>query len=150
MVTPERVSARHILVRIDGDVPQTTARKEIDEVYAKVKAKPELFNQYAEEHSDCPSGALGGDLGYFARGEMVGEFDEIAFNMNVGDISEPFLTRFGYHIVKVTGKQGSENKTYAEVKDRLKNLLYQIRMEEAYEKFLTGLREEADIKRSPL
>jgi len=148
MVTPERVSARHILIRITDEVSQADAREKIDEIYSMVKNEPDLFSRYAEEHSECPSAASGGDLGYFARGEMVGEFDEVAFNLNVGDISEPFITRFGYHIVKVTGKQGSENKTYAEVKDRLKNMLYQVKMEEAYEKFLNELRNEANITRS--
>lgn len=148
MVTPERVSARHILIRITDEVSQSEARSKINEIHSLVTQDPSAFSSVAEEYSECPSAASGGDLGHFARGDMVREFDEVAFGLNVGDISEPFMTRFGYHIVRVTGRQESESRTYAEVRDRLKNMLYQINMEEAYENFLKGLREDANISRN--
>ncbi len=148
MVTPERVGARHILIRITDDRPQEEAQEKAREVYEKVAEDPSMFSDYAEEYSEGPSAQAGGDLGYFARGEMVSEFEDVAFGLDVGDISEPFMTRFGYHIVRVTGREGSERRTYSEVRDRLKNMLYQMRMEEEYEKFLRDLRDEARITRS--
>ena len=67
--------------------------------------------------------------------------------MEVGEISKPIKTRFGYHIIKVVGKKSSEKRTFSEVKDRLKNLLYQMKMENKYEKFLREMRDEAKISK---
>lgn len=61
------------------------------------------FAQLAQQHSDCPSGQKGGDLGAFGRGQMVPAFEEAAFGMNVGDVAGPIETDFGYHIIKRTG-----------------------------------------------
>ena len=150
MVTPERVGARHILIRTTDEVSPEEARNKIQEIYEEVKDSPSKFSDFAEKYSEDASASVGGDLGYFARGEMVREFEEVAFGLNVGDISEPFMTRFGYHIIRVTGREGSERRTYSEVRDRLKNLLYQMKMEEEYERFLRNLRDEARITRTPL
>ena len=60
------------------------------------------FGGLAKQHSSCPSGKKGGDLGFFGRGRMVPEFDQAAFSMQVGQVSNPIKTQFGYHIIKVT------------------------------------------------
>ena len=61
------------------------------------------FRKLATENSTCPSKKKGGDLGTFGRGEMVPEFERAVYKMNVGDISAPIKTKFGYHIIKRTG-----------------------------------------------
>ncbi len=63
------------------------------------------FGQAASEVSKCPSGSRGGDLGYFGRGMMVPEFEQAAFSMPVGQVSEPIKTQFGWHLIKVTDKR---------------------------------------------
>ncbi len=63
------------------------------------------FGYYAKLYSACPSGVDGGDLGYFGRGQMVPEFEQAAFNSEIGEVSEPVQTQFGWHIIKVTGKR---------------------------------------------
>ncbi|MCK4312924.1 MAG: peptidylprolyl isomerase [Candidatus Cloacimonetes bacterium] len=68
------------------------------------------FTEIATEHSDCPSGASGGDLGFFGRGTMVKQFEETAFNLMPGEISEVIKTDFGYHIIKVDEKREGEVK----------------------------------------
>jgi peptidyl-prolyl cis-trans isomerase C len=61
------------------------------------------FTKEAKEHSKCPSGQNGGDLGSFGRGKMVKEFDAVAFDLEVGELSDLVKTQFGYHVLKRTG-----------------------------------------------
>lgn len=86
------------------------SKKKADEVYAKAKAGTD-FAQLAKDNSGDPgSAANGGDLGFFGKGKMVPEFEEAAFKLGVGEISEPVRTVYGYHIIKVTEKKGDEIK----------------------------------------
>lgn len=88
------VSASHILVETE---------EEANNIFKEVNA--ENFAEIAKEKSSCPSSANGGSLGEFSQGQMVPEFDEKVFSMNVGEISEPVKTQFGYHIIKLDDKQ---------------------------------------------
>jgi len=63
------------------------------------------FEELAKEHSSCPSGAKGGDLGVFGRGQMVKEFDEVVFSAPVGEVQGPVETQFGFHLVEVTSRE---------------------------------------------
>ena len=90
-----QVRASHLLVKTEEEVKKL--REEI------VAGKD--FAEVAKEVSMCPSGAKGGDLGYFGRGQMVPEFDKAAFSLPVGEISEPIKTQFGWHLLVVTGQR---------------------------------------------
>ena len=83
-------------------------KAKIDSLYKKV-ISGEDFATVAQEFSEGPSAPKGGDLGYFTRGRMVGEFEDVAFATNVGGISEPVLTQFGWHIITVIDKRKTEN-----------------------------------------
>ena len=83
-------------------------KAKIDSLYKKLMAG-EDFATVAQEFSEGPSAPKGGDLGYFTRGRMVGEFEDVAFATNVGGISEPVLTQFGWHIITVIDKRKTEN-----------------------------------------
>jgi len=85
------VKASHILV---------DSKAEADLIKSKID-KGECFETLAKKYSKCPSGENGGDLGYFDRGQMVKEFEDVAFNLPVGKVSEPVKTQFGWHIIKV-------------------------------------------------
>ena len=89
------VRAEHILV-------QTEAQAIVLE--SKIK-NGESFEALAKQYSMCPSGRQGGDLGYFGRGQMVPEFENAAFKMAIGEVSEPVKTQFGWHIIKVLDKK---------------------------------------------
>lgn len=85
-----------------------TAKKKADDILAKVKAG-EDFSKLARENSGDPgSAANGGDLGFFGKGKMVPEFEEAAFKLNVGQVSDPVRTVYGYHVIKVTDKKKDE------------------------------------------
>ncbi len=86
----------------ESDEDKALAYEKISSLYDQVKEKPQTFASIARNESDDPGTASrGGDLGWFARGRMVTEFDSVAFSMEKGDISEPFETQFGYHIIKL-------------------------------------------------
>ena len=89
------VRASHILVKNRNEAVQI--KKDIENGGS--------FEEYAQKYSLCPSGQRGGDLGYFGRGQMVKEFEDEAFELPVGEVSEPVLTDFGWHLIKVTDKK---------------------------------------------
>lgn len=89
------VKASHILVKTEDE-----AKKLLDEIKSG-----KSFAELASEHSLCPSGQNGGDLGYFGRGMMVKPFEDAAFALeNIGEVSEPVQTQFGWHLIQLTGK----------------------------------------------
>jgi parvulin-like peptidyl-prolyl isomerase len=92
---PKEVCASHILVKTE---------KEALDIIQKVKGGAN-FEEIAKKVSTCPSGKGGGDLGYFGRNKMVKAFEDAAFNLDVGQLSAPVKTQFGYHVIKVTGKR---------------------------------------------
>ncbi len=89
-----RATARHILV--DFEVECQELKKRIE--------KGEDFAAIAMEHSKCPSGQSGGDLGEFAPGQMVPEFDRVVFNEPLHEVHGPVQTRFGYHLIEITSR----------------------------------------------
>ncbi|MBT3661375.1 MAG: parvulin peptidyl-prolyl isomerase [Rhodospirillaceae bacterium] len=91
------IRASHILRNTDGR-SKDDALREIEDLKAQIDDGAN-FAELAEEHSDCPSGSGGGDLGEFGRGMMVKPFEEAAFALDVDAISEPVETDFGYHLI---------------------------------------------------
>jgi peptidyl-prolyl cis-trans isomerase C len=88
-----KIRASHILVE-----KQSQAIKVQEELKAGAN-----FSELARKYSTCPSGKRGGDLGQFGRGQMVKEFEVVAFALKPGQVSEPVKTKFGYHVIKRTG-----------------------------------------------
>ena len=88
----------------------------------KVKVEIEAglaFEEAAAKHSKCPSKDNGGSLGFFGRGQMVPEFEEVVFNAEINVITAPVETQFGYHLIKVTEKSDETTLSFDEVKDEL-------------------------------
>jgi parvulin-like peptidyl-prolyl isomerase len=104
----DQVRAAHILLMYAGSSRSTATRSkaEAEQQISQIKAQVDGgadFADLARQHSDCPSGKSGGDLGPFGRGQMVGPFEDAAFSLSVGGTSGVVETDFGYHIIRRTG-----------------------------------------------
>lgn len=87
-------SARHILVETE---------QQCNDLKQQIEAGSD-FAEMAQQHSKCPSGQRGGDLGSFAPGQMVKEFDEVVFSADLGKVHGPVQTQFGYHLIEITSR----------------------------------------------
>lgn len=133
-VTPiDEAHARHILVE---------KKDEADDVLAKLKAGGDFAALAKEKSKDPGSGANGGDLGYFAKGQMVKPFEEATFALKPGEISEPVQSQFGWHIIKLEDKRTRPLPTFESVKERILNSMLQRKAEEV----VGGLRGAAKIE----
>jgi len=131
----DEVEASHILVEDE---------KLAGEILDKLKGGAD-FAEMAKEHSIDGSAAQGGSLGTFGKGVMVPEFENAAFALKPGEISDLVKSKFGYHIIKVTGKnQGRE--TFEDARENIIDTLYDKAVREAYNKKMTELRKQYDIE----
>jgi len=96
----DEIQASHILIGVEGRSKED-ALAQIEDLKEQIDGGAD-FADLAREHSDCPSGRSGGDLGSFGRGAMVPTFDEAAFGLEDGEISGPVETDFGYHLIQRT------------------------------------------------
>jgi len=147
--TPERVRASHILIKVDqgaSEADKAKARQKIADIQKKVK-KGEDFAALAKENSDCPSSSKGGDLDFFQRGQMVGPFQDAAFAMKVGDVSDIVETQFGYHLIKVTDKKDAGKISFEESKEKIKAHLGQQEMAQEVNKYVAELKKTAKIEK---
>jgi parvulin-like peptidyl-prolyl isomerase len=130
---------------VDEHNSEESARAAIEEALADIKAGVP-FEEVADKHSDCAGN--GGDLGWFPRGEMVEEFEEIVFNLPIGGMSDPFRSSFGFHIAKVYGRKPPGVRPLADVREEIVGVLNQERQQKALEDYLDALRAKADIRQS--
>ena len=94
---PDSIRASHILRNVDGR-SKKDALREVEDIKAAIDGGADFADQ-AREHSECPSSRSGGDLGDFGRGMMVAPFEEVAFDLDVDEVSGPVETDFGYHLI---------------------------------------------------
>lgn len=135
----EEVKASHILLE---------TKEEADSIKAKIDAG-EDFAELAKEFSkDDSNSQLGGDLGFFGRGAMVPAFDGVAFSLEVGKISDPVETEFGFHIIKVVEKKEAKVATYEDFKDEVTDILFEEKMGPAYSTWYQEKIGEYDITNS--
>lgn len=145
---PERVKASHILLKAeatDTDAAKALAREEAESVIAQLDQGAD-FAELARAHSACPSSQKGGDLGFFQRGQMVKPFEDAAFALDVGKVSGIVETQFGYHIIKVTDREGGRTVPFEEAKANIEAMLDGQRKQEAMKAYTDQLRTTADIQ----
>ncbi len=121
-IQKETREARHILVKTEGDVDDATALAKIKAAQQRIK-DGETFEAVAKEVSDDISAAQGGSLGSFGRGMMVKPFEEVAFSLEIGQVSEPVKTQFGYHLISVDAIQPGKHKSFAEAKEEIRPVI---------------------------
>ena len=128
----ETVNADHILVE---------SEEKALEILAKIESGEVSFADAAKQHSTCPSGQRGGNLGDFGRGQMVPEFDKAVFELEVGEITKaPVKTQFGYHLIKLNSKSESSVMPYEQIAPQLSEMVLNEKRREAYERKINQLK----------
>ena len=128
----ETVNASHILVE---------SEEKALAILADINSGKVSFEDAAREHSTCPSGQRGGELGDFGRGQMVPEFDTAVFEMQVGEITKaPVKTQFGYHLIKLNSKNEASVPALEEVAPQLKEMLLNEKRRKAYDRRINQLK----------
>lgn len=140
---PEMVRAAHIVKHLKPIDDPEKLKTEMDEIRAQMDENTD-FAEIAAKHSECPEN--GGDLGFFARGQMVQQFDEIVFDMEKGRVSDVFQTEFGYHIAKVLEKKPSIPCPIDEVRQVIVRELSEQAQQRAIERFVDAEKEKATIE----
>jgi peptidyl-prolyl cis-trans isomerase C len=146
---PERVRASHILIMVAKDADaaaKAQARTKAADILKDVKAGKD-FAALAKQHSQDPGSAPnGGDLGFFQQGQMVGPFNDVAFKLAPGTVSDLVETEFGFHIIKVAEKQAPRSIPLDEVRPRLEQYLERQNREQQTDAFVNGLKAKGKIE----
>jgi peptidyl-prolyl cis-trans isomerase D len=149
---PESRRASHILIPVAKDAPEaavTAAKAKVDDVLGQVKKAPADFSRLATQYSQDPGSAKnGGDLNWFSRGAMVKQFEDAAFALKDGQVSDVVRSDFGFHIIRLTGIRAERVKPLAEVRPQilaeLKAELSAKKYADAVEQFGNTVYEQAD------
>ena len=122
-VSGQTVNASHILV---------DSEEKASEIKADIEVGKITFADAAKQFSSCPSRENGGELGTFGQGQMVKEFEDAAFSAEIGTVTAPVQTQFGFHLILVTEKNESSVMAFEDVKDQLKDQLLSEKQQKAY------------------
>lgn len=140
--TPELIRASHIVKNVAEGEEENAALEAIREVESKLTA--DNFAQMADEFSDCAGN--GGDLGYFPRGQMVEEFENVVFTLEPNQTSGIFRSPFGFHITRVFDKRPGGVRPLAEVRDDIEQVLMRQKQQQAIEDFVDRLLKKAVVE----
>ncbi len=147
--TPEMVKARHILVRVKDDKDQNSwkaARKKAMEIKKELDNGAD-FAELAKKYSEDPGTKdRGGDLGYFGKGRMVPPFENAAFALKKGEVSDLVKTPFGYHLIKVEDRKPASTRSLDEVKLKIKEQVMQEKQRKAVEDMIAKLKKKYTVK----
>ena len=132
----EMIRAAHILVEEE---------EKANELLAAIEGGAD-FHELAGANSKCPSGSRGGDLGDFGRGQMVPEFEQAAFALNIGEISGVVKTQFGYHLIKLLDKK--DVVPFTDVKGQIQQYLTSKKQNEMYSNFTQGLKSKYTVEKA--
>ncbi len=140
---PEMVRAAHIVKHLKPIDDPEQLKGQMDAIRSEIGDQTD-FGAVAAKHSECPEN--GGDLGFFARGQMVQEFEDVVFNMKSGQVSGVFQTEFGYHIAKVLDRKPQVPCPIDEVRPVIVRELTEQARQKAIEKFVDAEKDKAAIE----
>jgi peptidyl-prolyl cis-trans isomerase D len=141
--TPEQIRASHILLKTEGK-DEAAVKAQADALAKRAKSGEDFAALATQFSEDETNNTRGGDLDYFGRGTMVGEFENAAFAMKAGDISDPIKTSFGFHIIKLVDHRAATTRPLAEVRGEIEEQLKWQKAQADAEQIAKGL--EAQIK----
>jgi len=141
--TADQVRVAHIVKYVDWQTDEATAYNAIKQAQEELK-NGAPFEVVVDKYTDCSDS--GGDLGYVSRGQMVEEFEDVVFNLSLGQVSDIFRTRFGFHIVKVYDIKPGITPSLKEVKKEIVDELEDLRRNEAINEFIDQLKGKAKIE----
>ncbi len=142
MIRRGRVRAAHILAKL-AEGKEERALLKIRELQAAVT--PENFAELARQHSDCPSSTSGGDLGWFRRGDMVRQFEDVAFALAIGEISDVVATQFGFHLIRVVEREEDVALGIEEARPQIVRFIREEKSARLLKAWVGELKERAEI-----
>lgn len=145
IVTITQTHPRHILLRPGGQLSQTTARAQLTEYKRQIEAGKADFAKLAREHSQDASGPDGGDLGWVSPGMFVPEFEEVMNKLQLGQIADPMVSRFGVHLIQVLERREAPISE-RELRDIARNSLREKKFEETYQLWAQEIRGRAYVE----
>ena len=145
--TPPQVRASHILVLTQNmdESEREEARDRIEDIRRRID-EGEDFAELAREYSEDGTAQDGGDLGFFSQGQMVPEFEEVAFDLEVGEMSDIVETQFGYHIIHKTDESDEGVQSFEEALPQIEQFLGQQEQQELFRNYIDELRDQADVE----
>ena len=141
--SPEQVRVAHIVVYVNWQTDEATAYETITKAHDEL-TKGEPFEAVVDRYTACADS--GGDLGYVAKGQMVEEFEDVVFNLGVGEVSGIFRSRFGFHIAKLYDRKPAVVHEIKEVKEQIVGALQEQIQGKAVEEFVDQLKSKAKIE----
>jgi peptidyl-prolyl cis-trans isomerase C len=144
----EAVRASHILFRVAESADAATKKKTLDQAQSVLKEARSGgdFAELAKKYSADGSAQQGGDLNFFTKGQMVPAFDQVAFALKPGQISDIVTTQFGYHIIKVTDRRAASTVPFEQVSERIKEFLAEQQKQQKAQAFIDSLKQKAKIE----
>jgi peptidyl-prolyl cis-trans isomerase SurA len=145
VVTITQTHPRHILLRPGGKLSQTSARAQLAEYKRQIEAGKADFAKLAREHSQDASGPDGGDLGWVSPGMFVPEFEEVMNKLQLGQIADPMVSRFGVHLIQVLDRREAPISE-RELRDMARNSLREKKFDETYQLWAQEVRGRAYVE----
>jgi peptidyl-prolyl cis-trans isomerase C len=145
---PEKVKASHILLKVEANA-EPAKKEEIRKKMEGIKKrldKGEDFAALAKEFSQDPSAEKGGDLGFFERGEMAKPFEDAAFSLKPGEVSDIVETPFGFHLIKVFERQPERKISYEDSKEKIKQYLWRVKFTEEKNRYVDVLKKKGKVE----
>jgi len=139
----EQIRVAHIVKYVNWQTDEAAAHEAISQAHKEIAAGAP-FEMVAAKYTDC--GDRGGDLGYVVRGQLVEEFEDVVFNLNIGQVSDVFRTRFGFHIAKLYDRRPPAIPPIKEVKDQVVEQATEHKREQALGEYLDSLRSKAKVE----